>query len=348
VEYGVLSGERTAVKPEFRLSVAIPIHNEESVLPELLRRTLGVLDEVPGGPHELLFVDDGSSDRTLELLERAAAADSRVVVVSLSRNFGHQAAISAGLDYLSGDAAVIMDGDLQDTPESIPQFVERFFQGYDVVYAQRTRRKEPWPLRLCYFVFYRLMARLSSIRIPLDSGDFGLISRRVVDQLRRMPEHHRYLRGMRSWVGFRQVGIEVERSERHSGKTKYGFVRLLKLASDGIFAFSIVPIRAAAMLGAFAIAISTLFAGYAVFVRVFFRKSPQGFTALLILVTFLSGILLFFLGVIGEYVGRVYEEVKARPLYVVNRFIGRVRGDDPESIHPFETKEKDIPSRAVR
>lgn len=305
----------------FRLSVAIAVHNEETALPELLRRTLATLDGLEGGPHELLFVDDGSRDRTVALIEEAAAKDPRIVLVSLSRNFGHQAALSAALDRVSGDATVIMDGDLQDVPEIIPQFVERFFEGYDVVYAQRTGRKEAWPLRLCYFIFYRIMARLSDIQLPLDSGDFGLLSRRVVEQLRRMQEHHRYLRGMRSWVGFRQTGMPVERSERHSGSSKYGFLRLLKLAADGIFAFSIVPIRAAALLGAVAIAISSLFGLYAVFAKIALHRSPKGFTALLLLTTFLSGVLLFFLGVIGEYVGRIYEETKRRPLYVVSRVI---------------------------
>jgi len=306
----------------FCLSVAIPIHNEESVLPELLQRLRAVLDRVPGGPHEIVFVDDGSTDRTFEMLAKAPNEDTRIVVVSLSRNFGHQAAITAGLDHVTGDAAVVMDGDLQDVPEVIPQFVEKFQQGYDVVYAQRVRRKEPLALRICYFVFYRMMARLSDIRLPLDSGDFGLMSRRVVEEVRKMPEHHRYLRGMRSWVGFRQVGIEVERAERHSGKSKYSVMRLVKLAFDGIFAFSIVPIRAAALFGAFVIFLSSLYVIYSIYIKIFLQKSPQGFTALIVALTFFSGVLLFFLGVIGEYVGRIYEETKARPQYIVGRTVG--------------------------
>jgi dolichol-phosphate mannosyltransferase len=310
------------MNPAFRLSIAIPVHNEESVLPELLRRTRAVLDQTPGGPHEIVLVDDGSTDRTFALLEEAVRQDPRIRAISLSRNFGHQAALTAALDHLTGDAAVVMDGDLQDTPEAIPQFVERHLQGFDVVYAQRIRRKEPWPLRLCYFVFYRMMAKLSDVRLPLDSGDFGLMSRRVVDQVRRMPEHHRYLRGMRSWVGFRQTGIPVEREERHSGKSKYNLWRLLKLATDGIFAFSIVPIRAAALLGAAAVGLSTLYLVYALYYRFILNKSPQGFTALIAAITFLSGVLLFFLGVIGEYVGRIYEETKGRPNYVVDRVAG--------------------------
>jgi polyisoprenyl-phosphate glycosyltransferase len=306
----------------FRLSVAIPIHNEESVLPELLRRLRAVLDSVAGGPHEIVFVDDGSTDRTFGMLAEAAKEDTRIVVVSLSRNFGHQAAISAGLDHVTGDAAVVMDGDLQDVPEIIPQFVEKFQQGYDVVYAQRVRRKEPLALRICYFVFYRMMATLSDIRLPLDSGDFGLMSRRVIEEVRKMPEHHRYLRGMRSWVGFRQVGIAVERAERHSGKSKYSVMRLVKLALDGIFAFSIVPIRAAALFGALVMFLSSLYVMYAVYAKFVYQKSPQGFTALIVAVTFFSGVLLFFLGVIGEYVGRIYEETKARPQYIVARTLG--------------------------
>ncbi len=306
----------------FRLSVAVPVHNEESVLPELLTRVLGVLDKMEGGPHELLFVDDGSTDCTLVLLEEAAQRDSRIMVLSLSRNFGHQAALTAALDHVTGDATVLMDGDLQDEPEAIFSLLGKFFEGYDVVYAQRTRRKEVWPLRLSYYVFYRLMARLSDMKLPLDAGDFALMSRRVVEHLQRLREHHRYLRGLRSWVGFRQIGIPVERSERHSGSSKYGVLRLLRLASDGIFAFSIVPIRAAAILGAFSISLSGIFSAYAIFAKVFLRQSPKGFTALLLLITFLAGVLLFFLGVIGEYVGRIYEETKGRPIYVIGRIIG--------------------------
>lgn len=305
------------------LSVAIPLHNEESVLPELLARVQGVLEGLPGSSHEIVFVDDGSTDRTFEMLCAAAQADPRIIAISLSRNFGHQAAITAALDHVSGDAVVVMDGDLQDVPEIIPQFVAKFAEGYDVVYAQRVRRKEPLALRICYFVFYRMMARLSDIHLPLDSGDFGLMSQRVVNQVRRMPEHHRYLRGMRSWVGFRQIGIPVERAARHSGKSKYSALRLMKLAADGIFAFSIVPIRAAALVGALVMFASCFYLAYALYVKIVLHQSPQGFTALLVAVTFLSGIMLFFIGIIGEYVGRIYEETKARPQYVIGKMVGR-------------------------
>lgn len=328
------------MNPSFRLSLAIPVHNEESVLPELLRRTRAVLDQVPGGPHEFVFVNDGSRDKTLAILEEAARQDDRVVVISLSRNFGHQAALTAALDHVTGDAVVVMDGDLQDVPEAIPEFVQRYDQGYDVVYAQRIRRKEPWLLRLCYFAFYRLMTGISDVRLPLDAGDFGLMSRRVIEHLRQMPEHHRYLRGMRSWVGFRQIGIPVERGERYSGDSKYSLLRLLTLAADGIFAFSIVPIRVAAFLGAIVSSASILYALYSVYAKLFLRQSPKGFTALIVMVTFLSGVLLFFLGVIGEYVGRIYEEVKSRPIYLIDRVVRAPR--EPTEIYASRPRENEL------
>lgn len=307
-----------------RVSLAIPVYNEEAVIPELLRRTRAAVDALPGGPHEIVLADDGSSDRTLELLEEAAREDDRLVIVALSRNFGHQTALTAAMDHVTGDVAILMDGDLQDPPEAVPTLLDAYQKGYDVVYVRRVNRKESWWLRLCYYFFYRLLAALSSTQLPLDSGDFGLISRRVIQEMRRMPEHHRYLRGLRTWVGFRQIGISIERSARHAGRPKYGPIKLLMLAFDGIFAFSIVPLRAAAIFGMIAIMLSGLFALYSVFVK-FFLHSPQGFTATIVIMTFLSGVNLFFLGVIGEYVGRVYEESKGRPHYVIGKVV-RQRG----------------------
>lgn len=303
-----------------RVSLAIPVYNEEAVVPELLRRTTAVLDGLPGGPHEIVLANDGSSDKTLEMLEEAARKDDRLVVVDLSRNFGHQIALTAALDHVSGDVAVLMDGDLQDPPEAVPKLLDAYKQGYDVVYVRRMNRKESWWLRACYYLFYRLLAVLSSTQLPLDSGDFGLMSRRVIEEMRRMPEHHRYLRGLRTWVGFRQVGIPIERSARAGGEPKYSPVKLLMLAFDGIFAFSIVPLRAAAILGVLAIALSILYSLYALYAK-FWLGSPQGFTAVILVMTFLSGMNLFFMGIIGEYVGRVYEETKGRPHYVVSRVI---------------------------
>lgn len=316
------------MKDPFQLSVVVPLHNEQSNLPELLSRLRAVLDRVDGGPHQIILVDDGSTDATWQILDRQARQDTRILALGLSRNFGHQAALTAGLDYAVGDAVVIMDGDLQDRPEAIPDFLALFHEGYDVVYAQRVRRKEPLWLRFCFFLFYRLMARLSDINLPVDAGDFGLMSRRVVEQLRAMREHHRYLRGLRSWVGFRQIGVPVERSVRLSGNSQYRLSSRIKFASDAILAFSIVPIRAAALLGLSGIAFTFLMSVYALVAKFAFHRTVPGWTSLVLVIAFLSGMLLLFLGIIGEYVGRIYEEVKERPLYLVAR---QVKGGKTES-----------------
>lgn len=306
-----------------RVSVAIALYDEEAVFPELWRRLRSVLDALPGGPHEIVFVDDGSTDRTFECVIEAAGSDARVVGIQLSRNFGHQAALSAALDSVTGDVVVVMDGDLQDPPEAIPKLLEEHGRGFDVVYARRVGRKEGWVLRGLYALFYRMIAVLSDLRLPLDVGDFGLMSRRVVEHVRAMREHHRYLRGLRTWVGFRQTGVPVERGARAAGKPGYTFGKLVRLAFDGIFAFSMAPLRAAALLGCLATVGAVLFAFYAVWVRLVEGRSPQGFTALILLITFVGGIQLLFLGIIGEYLGRVFEEAKGRPQYVVDRRVGR-------------------------
>jgi dolichol-phosphate mannosyltransferase len=300
-----------------RVSVAIALHNEAEVFPELARRLCGVLDTLDGGPHEIVFVDDGSTDATWNLIVGAAGSDSRIVGLRLSRNFGHQAALTAALEAVTGDLIVVMDGDLQDRPEEIPRFVVEYDRGYDVVYALRTGRKESRPLRAAYYVFYRLMRRLSEIAVPVDSGDFALLSRRVVDQLNQLPERHRYIRGLRTWVGFQQTGIPVERDARAGGEPSYTIGKLVRLAFDGIFAFSVAPLRAAWLFGAFASALASLYALYAIFQRLFLGTSPQGFTALIVAITFFAGIQLLFLGLIGEYLGRVYDETKGRPHFVV-------------------------------
>jgi polyisoprenyl-phosphate glycosyltransferase len=304
-----------------RVSVAIPIYNEESVLPELYRRVRDVLAELPGGGHEIVLVDDGSSDGTREILETLVNIDPQVRVVALSRNFGHQAALTAALDHVSGDVTVLMDGDLQDAPEAIPRFLEQHAAGYDVVYAVRQNRKENLLLRACYAGFYRVISRLSDIDLPRDAGDFSLLSRRVVDQLRSAPERHRYLRGLRCWIGFRQIGVPVERDSRYAGASKFSPRKLLKLAFDGIFSFSVVPLRMATLIGAMTVAGSLAFAAYATAVHLFFSRSPAGFTAIVVSVTFLAGVQLLFLGMIGEYIGRIFEQVKQRPHYVVDRII---------------------------
>jgi polyisoprenyl-phosphate glycosyltransferase len=305
-----------------RLTVGIPVYNEEAVVPELLTRVLSVLNSLPDGPHEVVFVDDGSTDRTRELLKDAARRDSRLKVVALSRNFGHQAAFCAALDYATGDAVVLMDGDLQDEPEIIPELVRLHQAGADVVYARRASREEGLILRMAYRVFYRIVARLSEVQLPLDTGDFALLGGRVVSALRQLPEHQRYLRGLRAWVGFRQVGIDVQRRARFAGRPKYTTWKLVKLAVDGICSFSIVPLRAASITGVLAIILSVGFSLYAVYMRVVSGTVPIGFTANLVVMTFLSGVQLLFLGIIGEYLGRVYGEAKGRPTYVVAEVLG--------------------------
>ena len=300
-----------------RVSVAIALHNEEAVFPELLRRLRAVLDSLDGGTHEIVFVDDGSVDHTFELMSEAAGTDPRVVSVRLSRNFGHQAALTAALENVTDNVVVVMDGDLQDRPEEIPRFVAEYERGYEVVYAQRVQRKEGPAKRTAYYLFYRLMNRLSEIELPIDSGDFALLSRRVVDEVNRLPERNRYLRGLRTWVGYPQIGVPVERDARAGGEPSYTFSKLVRLAFDGVFSFSVKPLRVAWLLGACATAIASLYAFWAVFERLFLGESPQGFTALIVAITFFSGVQLLFLGLIGEYLGRVYDEAKGRPHFVV-------------------------------
>lgn len=307
--------------------MAIPVHNEEAVIPELVARLEKALSSIEGGPHQVVWVDDGSTDSSVLLLEEAAQRNPGFLVVVLSRNFGHQAALTAALDHVSGNATVLMDADLQDRPEAIPLFLEKYREGYEIVYARRVSRKESIWLRTSYRIFYRVLNSISDMHIPMDAGDFGLVSSRVVGELRRLREHHRYLRGLRSWVGFRQIGIEIERDARFAGKPKYGIGRLFQLAFDGIFSFSTLPIRAAGVFGLLALLVSGLYSLYTLYAKLVLHISPQGFTAIIILVTFLSGVQLIFLAIIGEYMGRVYEEVKTRPVYVVDRVIRQATQD---------------------
>jgi len=273
--------------------------------------------------YELIFVDDGSRDQSVELLHNMAAADIRVMVVELARNFGHQVAISAGLDYARGRAVVIMDADLQDPPEVLPQFLAKWREGYDVVYAIRGKRKESWLLRLAYAVFYRLLKRVANIDIPLDAGDFCIMSRRVVDLLNGMPERNRFVRGIRSWVGLEQVGLEYERQERFAGRSKYNVSRLIYLALDGLVSFSFVPLRIITILGFGISIVSLCMAVFYAVKKLMVGLNPPGFASLIVSIFFLAGVQLITSGVIGEYVGRIFEEVKRRPLYVVRGVRGK-------------------------
>jgi len=305
-----------------RLSIGIPVHNEQEVVPELLSRLLVVLDSIPGGPHQVVFVDDGSTDDTRRLLTDASRRDSRVKVVALSRNFGHQAAISAALDHAAGDAVVLMDGDLQDEPEIIPELVRQHQAGADVVYTRRASREEGLLFRAACKLYYRLVSSLSDVPLPLDSGDFALLGTPVIAVLRRLPERQRYLRGLRAWTGFKQVSVDVQRRARFAGRRKYTTWKLMQLAADGICSFSTIPLRAATLTGLAAIGAVIVFSMYAIYKRFVVGSVPEGFTASLLVMTLLSGVQLLFLGVIGEYLGRVYAEVKGRPTYVVAEIVG--------------------------
>jgi dolichol-phosphate mannosyltransferase len=303
------------------LSIVVPVYDEEDNIPSLYARLTAVLAGT-GLCYEIVLVDDGSQDASLQLMHGLAAGDTQVVLVELARNFGQQVAISAGLDYTRGSAVITMDADLQDPPEVLPQFIAKWQEGYDVVYAIRQHRKEGLPKRAAYAAFYRLLQRTANVEIPLDAGDFCLMDRKVVNLLQSMPERNRFVRGIRSWVGLRQIGLPYERQTREAGQPKYTFGRLMLLALDGFISFSHAPLRVASILG-FAISlVSLLLAAFYFVKRLTTGLTPPGFATLVVAVFFLAGVQLVTLGVIGEYVGRIFDEVKQRPLYVVRRVTG--------------------------
>ncbi|OHA01870.1 MAG: glycosyl transferase [Candidatus Sungbacteria bacterium RIFCSPHIGHO2_02_FULL_49_12] len=305
-----------------QISIIVPVYNEEKVIPELLRRLVYVLAKL-SERYEILFIDDGSRDSTGELLYEAAKNNAHLRVLQFSRNFGHQSAVSAGLDHVSGEAAVIIDGDLQDPPEIIPMLIEEWSKGYDVVYGVRVRRKEWWGKRLAYFLFYRLLKRIAvGVDLPLDSGDFALISRPVIDVIKSMPERNRYVRGLRSWAGFKQVGVSYERDARFAGEAKYTFSKLLKLAYDGIFSFSYMPLTLITYFGFAASFVSFLAIILILYFKLFTSYSLPGFASTASMILFLGGAQLMALGVIGEYIKRIYDETKQRPHYIISKKIG--------------------------
>jgi polyisoprenyl-phosphate glycosyltransferase len=304
--------------PAPELSVVIPVYNEEENLGVLVNRLVGAL-EGASLDFEIVFVDDGSCDGSVQKLNEIGASEKRIVVIELARNFGHQVAITAGLDFARGRAIAVMDADLQDPPEVLPQFVAKWREGNEVVYAIRAARKEGWFKTTSYKIFYRLLRHVSNIDIPLDAGDFCLMDRCVVDLLKSMPERNRFVRGIRSWVGLRQVGVPFERQARHAGTSKYTVGRLIILALDGLISFSYVPLRLITFLG---LSVSVLAIGLAIFFfakKLLYGLDPPGFATLIVSIFFLAGIQLITLGVIGEYVGRIFEEAKRRPLYVLRR-----------------------------
>lgn len=299
------------------LSVVIPVFNEGKNLPELWSRICAVLSKLDIGA-EVIFIDDGSSDQSAAILKDFCEKDPRAKLIRLSRNFGHQPALTAGLDHAKGDAVVLMDGDLQDKPEAIAEFVRRWHDGNDVVYAVRTSRQENAVMRMAFKSFYRMMARMSGIHLPSDAGIFGLLDRRVVDILKSMPERNRYFPGLRAYTGFRQVGVEVDRDARFSGKSHVGILGLLHLALDGLISFSYLPIRIATLIGFVVASGSFCYLMIVAYHKLFTHKAIAGWASTLGAVLFIGGIQLIMLGVVGEYVGRIYEETKKRPYYIVS------------------------------
>jgi len=314
--------------------VVLPVYNEEAVLPELRSRLCSALEGAVAG-FEVILVDDGSTDATGPLVDALNEEDARFKCVHLSRNFGHQPAVTAGLAYASGDLVCVMDADLQDPPEVLPRLIAEWEKGHEVVYAVRHGRKEHWLLVALYRLFYRLLAQLSTIPMPLDAGDFCLVSRRVVDEMNRLPEKERYVRGLRAWVGFRQTGVAYDRSARELGRSKYSISGLARLAINGVLSFSDRPLVLVTATG-LAISVGAFLYGLVlVIARVLFGGIVTGYASMMAAILFLSGVQLLALGVIGLYVGKVFQEVKARPTYVVRETRGLGdRGDGAEVASP--------------
>jgi dolichol-phosphate mannosyltransferase len=308
----------TPVRPAY--SIVAPVFNEEETLPHFYQRVIEVMEEV-GESFELVLINDGSRDGSFRTMRDLHNRDPRVRVIDFSRNFGHQIAISAGLDYAHGEAVIIIDSDLQDPPEVIPQLIARWKDGAEVVYAQRSRRHGETKFKLMTAAaFYQLMARITSINIPRDTGDFRLLDRRVVDALVKMREHHRFMRGLSAWVGFRQEAVLYERHERFAGTTKYPLLKMVSFSLDAITSFSHLPLELATSFGFVLAAISLVGIVIAALLRIF-TGAIVGQASTLILVLFLGGIQLIFLGIIGEYLGRIYDEVRARPLYIAREVL---------------------------
>lgn len=299
-------------------SVIVPMYNEEAVIPETYRRLNKVMEDF-GESYEIIFINDGSRDKTQAMLLELCKCDPNVKLIDFARNFGHQISITAGMDYAAGECMVIIDGDLQDPPELIPEMVKIWRSGYDVVYGKRkSRQGETFFKKFTAKAFYRILHHLTDVDIPVDTGDFRLISRRVCETLKQLPERSRYVRGLMSWVGFKQTAIEFERSERFAGETKYPLKKMLKLASDGIMSFSYKPLKIATWLGAMVSCLSFIYLFIVLIQKIFFPASAlSGWASLIVVNLFFNGIILLILGIVGEYIGRIYDEAKGRPLYII-------------------------------
>ncbi len=305
------------------ISVVAPVYNEEKVLEEFCKRIVAIVSSYTE-LYEIILVDDGSKDRSLEIIHTLSQKNPHIKCISLSRNFGHASALSAGIDHAESSLVVLIDTDLQDPPEVLPDFFAKWQEGYKVVYGVRRKRKEGVAKRFSYWAFYRLLKSLSFLKdMPMDAGDFSVIDREVVLELRAMPEKGRFLRGLRSWIGFKQCGVPYERASRFAGSTKYSLKKLFQLAFDGIFSFSNIPLRLASFVGCFIALISFLSILILLFIRVQYGVvGISGFTTTIIIILFLGGVQLISVGILGEYIGRIYEEVKQRPVYIIKEKIG--------------------------
>lgn len=306
-----------------KLSIIIPMYYEEKVVNECYKRLKQMVEKLKGYDYELIFVNDGSKDNTLNLLEEIAKNNNKVKIISFSRNFGHQAAVTAGLKYATGDAIVIIDADLQDPPEKIPEMLKLWEQGYEVIYAKRKSRKGESAFKLLTAkMFYNTLDALSDVEIPKDTGDFRLVDRKVVNTINEMPEHNKFLRGLFSWVGYKQIPFEYERQERFAGKTKYPLKKMLKLASDGIISFSTKPLRLVGYVGIFSIILSFIILIYSLVSFAFnLNNLTAGWTSIMVTVTFFAGVQLLSIWIISEYIGRIYDESKNRPQYIIDKKI---------------------------
>ncbi len=319
------------------LSIVVPVYNEEEVIQASYERLKKVARSLAPLDYELIFVDDGSQDRSFPKLINLAGSDPRVRIVKFSRNFGHQIAITAGIDIARGDAVVVIDADLQDPPEVIRQFVEKWEEGYDVVYGVReTREGESRMKLLTASLFYRVLKKLININIPIDVGDFRLMSRPVVDQFKQIRERDRFVRGLVSWIGFKQIGVPYPRDKRYAGETKYPYRKMLKFALDGITSFSMVPLKMATWLGYSASLIAFLYACSALVQKVL-GYTVQGWATIVVFVLFLGGVQLICLGIMGEYIGRIFNETKQRPLYIVERICGGSPATDDDTLSMAES-----------
>jgi len=309
------------------ISIVIPCYNEKEVLEQLYHRLTSAAEKWKES-FEIILVDDGSDNETWQIIKKIHIQDSRWKIIRFARNFGHQIAISAGIYHAQGDCVIVIDADLQDPPEELHRFIIKWREGYDVVYAIRSKRKEGFVKKLCYKTFYRVLGALADIDIPYDSGDFCLMDRKIVDLLNALPERNRFVRGLRAWAGFRQIGLEYERSARAEGEVKFTFQKLIKLAFDGIFSFSKVPLRIATYFGLSVSLIALLGVIFTLFQRVFSDSFFQiglgpvpGFATTVIAILFLGGVQLVCLGIIGEYIGRIYDEVKGRPIWTIREIL---------------------------